>query len=598
MEFFRNINIKTRLWLIMCFMALGLLIEGGIGLSGIVMANNELNVAYKDSLEPTKMLSRIILLMGDNRAQVMLWLQHDAHSLAEHDDNPLLTHAAIINKNRDEISALVAEYKNRKLTEDEQNLADKYAAARKLYVDEGLMPAVAALLAEDYPLANQILQQKINHHYEAANTSANRLLQKILETSQNRYEQAEKRYALIRNIVIVSILLGLILGTIAAMLLINSIMKPLNRVIAHFNDISQGNLSESIDVSGGDEIGQVLRELSYMQEKLRTLIYELEHLASTDKLTGSWNRRRLEEAAKSEMNRLKRYDHPLCLMVIDIDFFKKINDSYGHGAGDQVLVELAANIRSFLRASDSLTRWGGEEFIVLCPNTTRSKALLLAERLRNKIASASFPEVEHITVSVGVAECLPEETWEQWFKRADAALYQAKSEGRNQVQVAIEVPNRAKSGEHVEAYFVQLVWHEQYECDNEVINSEHRGLFNVVNDLLAEMLSGRPTDEVVTLVEVLMRDISKHFHDEIEILAAVGYPGVTEHATLHRELMNGTVALVEKFHAGTLEIGELFNFLAHDVVAKHILGADREFFPFINQDVEPPTPDILTQNQL
>lgn len=588
MDFFNNVRIKTRLWLIMCFMALGLLIEGGIGLSGIVMANKELDAAYKDSLEPTRMISRIMLLMGDNRAQIMLWLQHNADGYAPetHNDDPLMTHPTIIARNRDEITTLVVEYKKRSMAAEERELADRYAAARALYVDEGLMPAVAALQAVNYQKANMILLQKINPHYESANAGAAALLQKILETSKKRYDYAEKRYILIRNIVIGSTLLGLLLGTIAATMLIRSIMRPLNRAVGHFKDIASGNLDESIAVSGRDELGQVLNELSTMQDKLKTVIGELDLLASTDKLTGSWNRRRLEEVAKSEMDRLKRYDHPLCLMVFDIDFFKKINDRYGHNAGDQVLVELAANIRSSLRVSDSITRWGGEEFVVLCPNTTLSTASLLAERLRNKIAGTSFPEVEHVTVSVGVAECLIGESWEQWFKRADEALYRAKSSGRNQVQIAPEAPNRIGAGEHIEASFVQLVWHGSYECGNEMIDREHRGLFNDANDLLAAMLSGRPADEVKILVDTLTRDVVKHFQDEVEVLAAIGYPKVTEHAAMHRELVNGIISLVGKFHSGILGIGELFNFLAHDVVAKHLLGADREFFPYISQDIE------------
>ena len=591
MDFFNNVSIKTRLWLIMCFMALGLLIEGGIGLSGIVMANKALDMAYKDSLEPTRMISRVMLLMGDNRAQIMLWLQHrsDEHTAKTHNNDPLMTHTATITKNRDEITALVAEYKKRNLTEEEKDLADKYAAARALYVDEGLMPAAAALQAADYQKANEILLQKINPYYEAANARANTLLQKILETAKTRYDRAEERYILIRNVVIGSTLLGLLLGAIAAMLLIRSIMRPLNRAVGHFKDIAQGNLNENIAISGRDEIGQVLGELATMQDKLKAVIGELDHLASTDKLTGSWNRRRLEEAAKSEMDRLKRYDHPLCLMVFDIDFFKKINDCYGHNAGDQVLAELAATIRTSLRTSDSLTRWGGEEFVVLCPNTTLSTASLLAERLRNKIAGVSFPEVEQVTVSVGVAECVSGESWEQWFKRADEALYRAKTGGRNQVQIAPEAKEHAGSGENVAANFVQLVWRESYECGNEVIDREHRGLFDDTNELLAAMLSGRPADEVTTFVDNLARDVIEHFKDEEAILAAAGYPGVSGHAAMHRELVNGVVALVGRFHAGTLGLGELFAFLAHDVVAKHLLGADREFFSYMaapDRDIE------------
>ena len=583
MDFFNNTSIKTRLWLIMCFMALGLLIEGGIGLTGIVMSDKALDAAYKDSLEPTKIISRIMLLMGDNRAQVMLWLQHNAgnHSSEIHDDNPLNTHIATIIKNRDEITALVAEYEKRNLTAEEQELADKYATARARYVDEGLMPAVAALQVKDYQKANKILLDKINPYYEAANVHAATLLQKILDTAKTRYENAEERYALIRNAVIGSTLLGLLLGTIAATLLIRSIMWPLNRAVGHFKDIARGNLTESIVVSGKDEIGHVLNELAAMQEKLKIVIGELDHLASTDKLTGSWNRRRLEETVRNEMDRLKRYDHPLCLMVLDIDFFKKINDCYGHGVGDQVLVELAAQIRSSLRTSDSLTRWGGEEFVVLCPNTTLSTAALLAERLRKKIASMDFPGVGNITVSVGVAECVPGETWEQWFKRADEALYRAKSDGRNWVQIAPETPNRIGVGENVAASFAQLVWRKSYESGNEVIDREHHGLFNDANELLAAVLSGRPVDEVKALVDTLIRDAIKHFQEEEAILAAVGYPGAVEHAAIHRELVEDAVMLVDRLLAGTLGIGEVFNFLAHDLVAKHMLGADREFFPYL-----------------
>lgn len=582
MDFFNNVSIKTRLWLIMFFMALMILVGGGVGLVGIVMADNALEATYKDSLEPTKMVSRIMLLMGDNRAHVMLGLQHNPENhFSRMHDHPLSVHTEAIVKNRDEITALVTEYKKRNLTAEEQELADKYAAARALYLSEGLMPAVAALQAADYQKANEILLQKINPYYETANAQAAALLQKILEAARTKYKNAEKRYTLIRNAVIGSTLLGLVLVTIAATLLIRSIMRPLNRAVSHFKDIADGNLTESIAVSGTDELGQVLNALAAMQEKLKPLIAELDHLASTDKLTGVWNRRRLEETVRNEMDRLKRYDHPLCLMVLDIDFFKTVNDRYGHGVGDQVLIELAAQVQPSLRASDSLTRWGGEEFIVLCPNTTLSTAALFAERLRKKIAGANFPGVESITVSIGVAECISGETWEQWFHRADEALYRAKSGGRNQVQIAPEKPNRTSIGENVAANFVQLVWHKSYESGNGVIDREHQGLFDDANELLAAILSVRPADEVAILVDTLIRDVARHFQDEEAILVAAGYPGVAEHTAIHRELADSATMLAGRFHAGTLGIGELFNFLAHDVVANHMLGADREFFPYL-----------------
>lgn len=170
---------------------------------------------------------------------------------------------------------------------------------------------------------------------------------------------------------------------------------------------------------------------------------DLYRLSTTDALTGAWNRRRLEESLADEIERLKRYGHPVSLLVCDIDFFKKINDTHGHAVGDQVLIRLAAVIRAALRPMDSLTRWGGEEFVVLTPNETLESAVAIAERLRAMIAESDFPAVGRVTVSVGVAECMPDESWEQWFERADAALYRAKAEGRDRIRTAPEAPVRA-----------------------------------------------------------------------------------------------------------------------------------------------------------
>lgn len=329
------------------------------------------------------------------------------------------------------------------------------------------------------------------------------------------------------------------------------------------------------------KLQEALERLQLTNQELQKNLAELDHLASTDKLTGTWNRRRFAEALVNEMDRLRRYNHPLSLLIIDIDFFKKVNDIHGHTAGDQVLVTLATVVQSTLRTSDSLTRWGGEEFIVLCPNTTLSTASVLAERLRECVAQADFPEVGEVTVSLGVAECTGNETWEQWFKRADAALYRAKSGGRNQVQFAPEVPAQLEVGENVAANFVKLSWHPAYESGNTVIDNQHRGLFRDANNILGAMLSGRPQDEVAALVKTLLEDVNGHFHDEEVTIAAAGYPGAPMHAKMHQKLIEDASTLEQRFEAGTLNIGELFKFIAHDVIARHILKADREYFPYL-----------------
>ncbi|MDI1246628.1 MAG: diguanylate cyclase [Rhodoferax sp.] len=329
------------------------------------------------------------------------------------------------------------------------------------------------------------------------------------------------------------------------------------------------------------KLQEALGRLQLANQELQRNLAELDHVASTDKLTGTWNRRRLAEALVNEMDRLRRYNHPLSLLIIDIDFFKKVNDVHGHTAGDKVLTMLASLVQSTLRTSDSLTRWGGEEFIVLCPNSTMSTAVVLAERLRESVNQTIFPDVGNITVSLGVAECISNETWEQWFNRADAALYRAKSGGRNQTQFAAEVPTQLDAGENVAANFVKLTWHPAYESGNTNIDDQHRGLFGDANKILGAMLTGRPPEEVAVLVKTLLDDVAKHFHDEEITIAAAGYPGAPTHAKMHQKLMADASELALGFDAGTLNIGELFKFIAHDVIARHILKADREYFPYL-----------------
>ena len=424
-------------------MAVLILFVGVIGLNGIAMTNDSLDRIYKDSLKPTNIISRIMLLMDENRIHIMLGLQHDPNNhypKKEKNENSILIHTAAITKNLGEITVLLAEYKKRELTDEEQDITNLYAIAHTQYANDGLILAVNALKEKDFKKTNEIFLNKINPYYKNANLRANTLLQKIDEIAKNNYKEATERFVFIRNILIFGTLLGILFASIAAILLIRSIVRPLNKAVTHFKHISEGNMNENISVSGQDEIGQVLSGLAAMQGKLKILISDLDQLARTDELTGAWNRRRFEETVETEMDRLRRYGQRLSLMILDVDHFKKINDLYGHSIGDQVLIDLSNTIRSSLRVSDSLTRWGGEEFIILCPNTTAETVSKLAERLRKEVSSIEFQKVGNITLSFGVAECGAEETWEQWLHRADEALYLAKSGGRDRVKTNKKTP--------------------------------------------------------------------------------------------------------------------------------------------------------------
>ncbi|UCV20666.1 sensor domain-containing diguanylate cyclase [Ferribacterium limneticum] len=162
---------------------------------------------------------------------------------------------------------------------------------------------------------------------------------------------------------------------------------------------------------------------------------ELEYAASRDPLTGLWNRRRFLDSLDKARQQKRRNDVDYSVLILDADHFKNINDQFGHDKGDEVLVLLARTLENRVRETDSVCRWGGEEFIILLPQTDIGNATHLAECLRESVTEMQIPTLPRITVSIGVAQHQHEETTESLLKRADAALYQAKASGRNRVVV-------------------------------------------------------------------------------------------------------------------------------------------------------------------
>ncbi len=152
-----------------------------------------------------------------------------------------------------------------------------------------------------------------------------------------------------------------------------------------------------------------------------------------DQLTQLGNRKMFDEVLSKEIAQAKRHKSPLSIIMVDIDFFKKINDNYGHLIGDSVLVEFAQLLKNNIRLSDSISRWGGEEFIILLPNHTKVEADVLANKLNKTVEAFNFNKIKGFTASFGVTELLNGDTIETFLSRTDAALYQAKNNGRNQV---------------------------------------------------------------------------------------------------------------------------------------------------------------------
>ena len=167
---------------------------------------------------------------------------------------------------------------------------------------------------------------------------------------------------------------------------------------------------------------------------LRQALSKLEQLAIRDELTGLYNRRKLDESFAVEVSRAERYGRPLSVIMLDIDHFKAVNDTHGHPVGDAVLVETAERLRAALRTSDIPSRWGGEEFLIICPETPLETAVQLAERLRHDYESCDFPAAGRLTASFGVAAHQKGQGVDDILLSADEALYRAKNGGRNRVE--------------------------------------------------------------------------------------------------------------------------------------------------------------------
>lgn len=177
----------------------------------------------------------------------------------------------------------------------------------------------------------------------------------------------------------------------------------------------------------------ILRDIT----KRKNLEIELKTLAVTDSLTQVFNRKKYYEIMEREIERTKRYDHPLSIIMFDIDHFKKVNDIYGHTAGDYVLLTLTQIVKENLRETDYLVRWGGEEFIIIAPETDLKEAEILAERNRKASEEYKYDHIGTITASFGVTQFTKDDNEDTVIKRADEALYEAKRKGRNRVEVNV-----------------------------------------------------------------------------------------------------------------------------------------------------------------
>lgn len=180
-------------------------------------------------------------------------------------------------------------------------------------------------------------------------------------------------------------------------------------------------------------VSKLLHFISVVSSELEQANIELTRISGIDKLTQINNRLKLDEILQNEIYRSERNNYNLSVAILDLDYFKRVNDDFGHLVGDEVLIRVASILKSNVRENDAVGRWGGEEFLIILPQTSAEDAMVVAEKIRLAVCEESFETVKHITCSLGVASIILGDNQDKMLLRADNALYSAKNSGRNKV---------------------------------------------------------------------------------------------------------------------------------------------------------------------
>ncbi len=259
-----------------------------------------------------------------------------------------------------------------------------------------------------------LLKSKINYEVEFANN-----IEKHKKMQYDIYKQGLLEIYLCSFII-------LVISVLASIYVSRKIRTKFNLYEATI--LIKNNQLKSINKKLEQKVNDRTKDLENANKKLK-------ELATVDFLTQIHNRYSFIKYLEEEINRSQRYDMPFALLMFDIDYFKKINDTYGHDVGDSILIELSSLISKHLRVVDIFGRIGGEEFMILLPNTTIKNGAKVAENLRIAVEKHSFQNVRNVTISFGVTSFEKNITSKQLFKHADIALYQAKNSGRNKTVI-------------------------------------------------------------------------------------------------------------------------------------------------------------------
>jgi len=299
---------------------------------------------------------------------------------------------------------------------------------------------------------------------------------------------------------------------------------------------------------------------------------KLFELATRDGLTNIYNRAYFVDSFKNKLEEFRRTMQPFSLILLDIDYFKNINDEYGHLKGDEVLKEFSGILKMNIRKSDVLCRWGGEEFIILLTNTDGETAVILAEKIRSYIEQYSFKEMKSITASFGVIQCQTDDAEDRIFKRLDNSLYLAKVSGRNKV-VSNEMLEMVASEKPM-----LIEWGPFFKSGNLQLDKDHHKLIDMSNAIIYNAFKKEKQEELFNLFFDLSKELMEHFVREEKILEEFAVDIYIEHQQIHQDLVAKTLNLLERFQRGEIESMLVAEYLIKDAIVGHLIKNDFDFF--------------------
>jgi len=371
-------------------------------------------------------------------------------------------------------------------------------------------------------------------------------------------------------------------------LLHRRVVLPLTKTTELIVTIAQGHLDVQIpSTKYHDEVANMLGAIGVLRDNSvarQTAEAAIREMAYYDLLTGLPNRRLLEDRMQQVLASAQRRSTKVSVLFIDLDKFKQVNDVHGHEAGDWLLQQVANRMRGVLRLSDTAARVGGDEFVVLLPDTIRTEdAVAVAEKIRQQMALPFVMDsgvTLDISSSIGIA-MYPDQadTPNELLRFGDDAMYRAKKRGRNAVEVfAGKVDATADDDQQI----LRLVWKTAYASGNAMIDREHMELFHLANELIDLAVHKEVDhDRFNQVLDRLLTQVETHFGHEEALLNKVGYLDLEMHHQQHQALLAQVQALRQQSAEGHVPLERLMEFLAYELITQHITGEDQKFFPVL-----------------